>query len=312
MSTSCRQCGFENHAEKLFCEKCASSLMYATSFDLTIDDFVTEGDQEAFEILETTGPLLYLLYSTVVKPKLKKLVDRLSRITKSSKSYERMKSLAEDCADTLALNFLPEVRLGNIGRKNAFTTEIDSKAIIIIDQSLADYLSYKELCSILGHEMGHIKSRHLMYHSIAELLERGIEFSTSLIGLRLFSIPMRLALMSWHRESELTADRASLIVTDDLESMASMFVKIVGNYRKIMDSESTFNSLFEVLNTHPTHINRLKALREFANSTKYEEVKKKINRKKILKQAFDKTCRFCGAPKSIEDVFCPSCGRSLA
>ena len=312
MLAICNQCGIENRAEKLFCEQCASNLGLATSFDLTVKDFVTDGDQEAFEMLEETGPLLHLLHSTVVKPKLKKVVDRLLRNTKSSKSNETIGLLAEECADILGLNSLPDVRVGDIGQKNAFTTESDSKAIIIIDQSLIHYLSDNELSSLLGHEMGHIKSRHLMYHSIAELLERGIEFSTSLTGIRLLSIPLRLALMSWHRESELSADRASLIVTDDLGSIASMFAKIVGGYREIMDSDTILNSLLEVFNTHPVHLNRIKALREFANSPEYAKVRKKIRRKKMLKKAFDKTCRFCGASKLIEEIFCPGCGRSLA
>ena len=96
MLAICNQCGIENRAEKLFCEQCASNLRLATSFDLTIEDFVTDGDQEAFEILEETGPLLHLLHSTVVKPKLKKVVDKLLRNTQSSKSNEKVGLLAEE------------------------------------------------------------------------------------------------------------------------------------------------------------------------------------------------------------------------
>jgi hypothetical protein len=54
-----------------------------------------------------------------------------------------------------------------------------------------------------GHEMGHIKSRHLLYHSLAETLAGGIGISASLIGpeINLISMPMRLALLAWQRES---------------------------------------------------------------------------------------------------------------
>ncbi len=309
MTNICRHCGFENSTQKLFCEKCKLCLRQSTNFDLTIEDFVTDGDKEAFEILEETGPLLHLLHSTVIKPRLKKTVNSLSKIAQPIKLHNKIESLNEECADIMSLDSLPEVRLGDIGQKNAFTTEIDSKAIIIIDQSL-NYLSENELRCLLGHEMGHIKGRHLFYHSVAELLERGVEFSGSLIGMRLFSIPMRLALMSWHRESELSADRASLIVTDDLNVVASMFVKIVGG--PIVDTNTTLNSLLEVLSTHPTHFNRMDSLREFANSDEYFEIRKKMRRRKILERAFDNACRFCGASKSVEAVFCPNCGRSLA
>lgn len=309
MPLMCRQCGFESPISSIFCERCRSSLRYVTSHDLTVKDFVTDGDRQALAALKATGLLLHLLYATVVEPRLKHLTTGIS--SKSPNPNPKIASLAGECADLLALDRLPTVCLNDTGQQNAFTTGSDSNPIIVIDQSLSTRLSDEELSSLLGHEMGHIKSRHLMYHSIAEVIGQGITFSSSYLGLGLVSIPLRLALLSWHRESEFSADRASLIASGDFISVARMFVKLVGE-PAITNSNTSLNSFLENLQSHPTHLNRLKALRDFADSAQYSAITKKLHRRKILRQAFAVTCRFCGSPKMVEEVFCPKCGRSLA
>ena len=136
-----------------------------------------------------------------------------------------------------------------------------------------------------------------------------MEFSSSIIGMNLISIPLRLALMAWHRESEFSADRASLIVTNNIETIASMFVKLVGDNTKM---SSDLSSLFEILNSHPTHYNRINELKNFEKSIEFTNLRKKLELRNVLKRAFIRNCRFCGSQKSIDDIFCPNCGRSLA
>ena len=309
MSSICKKCGHENDSNSLFCRNCSSSLRQRTSYDISAEDFIFEGDRDTFEILESTGLLYHILNTTIIKPRLTNLIEKLLKGTKKLESDNKFRRLIEECADVLSLECLPEVRLGELGQKNAFTTGVDEQNIIIIDKALAYALSYDEMRSLLGHEMGHIKSRHLMYHSIAEILERGIEFSSSLIGMSVISIPMRLALKAWHRESEFSADRASLIVANDLKSIASMFIKLIDDQ---MSATSNLNSLFEILSTHPTHHNRIKELKDFEDSIEFADIKKKLELRNILGRAFIRNCRFCGSQKSIDEVFCPNCGRSLA
>ncbi len=308
MSSICKKCSHENDSNSLFCRNCSSILRQRTSYDVTAKDFIFEGDKDAFEILESTGLIYYILNTTIIKPRLTNLIKKLLKGTKKLDSDNEFRELIEESADVLSLEYLPEVRLGELGQKNAFTTGIDEQNIIIIDKDLAYSLSYDEMRSLLGHEMGHIKSRHLMYHSIAEILERGIEFSSSLIGMNVISIPMRLALKAWHRESEFSADRASLIVANDLKSIASMFVKLVGGQ---INAPSNINSLFEMLSTHPTHHNRIKELKNFENSIEFANIQKKLELRNMLGRAFIMNCRFCGSQKSIDEIFCPNCGRSL-
>ncbi len=308
MHKICKNCGFKNPSNRMFCQNCRIMMRYLTSYDFTSEDIITDGDKQAVEDLKSINSVIELIYKTIVEPRLRNVAAKISMTGESNPEIE---SLAADCADVLSLERLPIVNVSNVGQSTAMTTGTELDAAIIIDSSIVPLLSDKELKALIGHEMGHIKSHHLKYHAVAEQLERGIAFSGSIIGMNLISMPVRMALMSWHRESEISADRASLLAAGELSSAMSMFVKILGKSGQKIDSDSTFSSIFEVMQTHPNHSKRIKALQEFSISEHYNENRKKLERRKIFEKAFVEICKFCGSSKQIEDTFCPSCGKSL-
>ena len=278
---------------------------------MAVEDFVTDGDRKALAVLKATGPIPYLVNSLIVEPQLRRFNERLSRRNLSTGPNILVESVARDCANTLCLDFLPIVNVTDLGQENAFTTGTDSKATIFIGESLVDRLSIDELRALLGHEMGHIKSRHLVYHSIAEVLAQGMAFSSYAFGLGTISIPLRLALLAWQRESEFSADKASLIAAANFTPVASMFAKIVG-IDEIINSDTTLSSILEGFQSHPNHLDRLRAVRKFAESEDYSQIIRKLNQRKMFEKAFGVTCNFCGASKQVEETFCPNCERSLA
>lgn len=308
MHKICKNCGFKNPSNRMFCQNCRIMMRYITSYDFTSEDIITDGDKQAVEDLKSINSVIELIYKTIVEPRLRNVAAKISMTGESNPEIE---SLVADCADVLSLERLPIVNVSNVGQSTAMTTGTELDAAIIIDSSIVPLLSDKELKALIGHEMGHIKSHHLKYHAVAEQLERGIAFSGSIIGMNLISMPVRMALMSWHRESEISADRASLLAAGELSSAMSMFVKILGKSGQRIDSDSTFSSIFEVMQTHPNHSKRIKALQEFSISEHYNENRKKLERRKIFEKAFVEICKFCGSSKQIEDTFCPSCGKSL-
>ena len=308
MQKICGNCGFKNSSDRMYCQNCRIMMRYITSYDFTTEELITDGDKQAVEDLKSINSVIEIIYKTIVEPRLKNVAAKIS-IT--GEYNPKIESLASDCADILSLERLPIVNVSNVGQSIAMTTGTESDATIIIESSIIPRLSDQELKALIGHEMGHIKSHHLKYHAVAEQLERGIVFSESIIGMNLISMPVRMALMSWHRESEISADRASLIVSGELSSAISMFMKILGKNVQTIDSDSTFSSIFEVMQTHPNHLKRIKALQEFSISENYNEIKKKLKRRKTFEKAFIENCRFCGSPKQIEDTFCPNCGKSL-
>jgi len=65
----------------------------------------------------------------------------------------------------------------------------------------------------------------MLYHTLVEL-GGGIRFSASYLGLGILTLPVRLALLSWHRQSEVTADRASLLAVNDIGVINSFMNKL--------------------------------------------------------------------------------------
>ncbi|MGQ9542639.1 MAG: M48 family metallopeptidase [Candidatus Bathyarchaeia archaeon] len=308
MLSICKRCGFENVGGKFFCERCRASLRHASTYDLTVENFITGGDRDAFEILRATGPLIPFIYSTIVKPKVQSIISRF--LQGQARPVKRVNELSVECAEILALDYLPKVFVTDLKERNAFTVGDDSETLIVLDQDLQEGLSDNELRALLGHEMAHVKSRHLAYHVTAEVLERGLNFASPIININMISLPVRLALLAWHRESEFSADRGSLIVAGDPTHVAFMLFKVMDG--SAPESNATIQSIIEVFNSHPQYSSRLNALREFSVSLEYEVIKSRLIRRRMLRRAFGESCRFCGSPKHIEDILCPSCGRSLA
>jgi Zn-dependent protease with chaperone function len=172
---------------------------------------------------------------------------------------------------------------------------------------------------VLGHELGHVKSGHMLYHTLGEALSGGISLSASLLGLDILSIPIRLALLSWHRESEVTADRASLLAVDDIAVIKSLMTKLAALPRNTRVSPRDFDiekdeagmleSFSELFKTHPLYANRFRRVKEYAESEEFLRATRKIELRQNLLKALVPLCRHCGEKKRLVDLFCPSCGR---
>ncbi len=167
----------------------------------------------------------------------------------------------------------------------------------------------------LGHELGHIKSGHMLYHTLAEVLGRGASLSASLFGLNILSIPIQLALLSWHRESEVTADRASLLVVKDVDVVTSLLKKLalspnpVGE-QNVAGEPGMLESASELFRTHPILSKRIKLVKEFANSSEFLRAEKKIELQQTVLRGLLPFCRYCGTKKTSEALFCPSCRKA--
>ena len=71
-----------------------------------------------------------------------------------------------------------------------------------------------EILAVIAHEFGHIKANHVLYKTATRILSslaEGIAQKTlGLGGLMLY--PLSIALLRWDRASELSSDRAALLV----------------------------------------------------------------------------------------------------
>lgn len=301
----CNNCNFENSSIEFFCRRCRSNLHYPSPYCLQIEDFAYPSDIDNLNILNGIEPFPSLILSAVnifyKSFSQKKLLRNTVQV--SEKNYPRLLEVALELGDILCLQFFPEVYILPSKSMNAFTIGGKEKPIMVLHSALFDVLNLKELSLVLGHEMGHIKAGHQPMHTVGYLLANGI----TLFGFSLLSIPLELGLKSWSRHSEFTADRASLLISNDVDLTKRVFKKIIvreGETHKSRGPQE-FREFFELWRTHPFTENRIKNLKEFFSSKEYQKVLSKITLAKIMQ------CPFCKYRINSETIFCPGCGRSL-
>ncbi len=123
----------------------------------------------------------------------------------------------------------PELYIAQTPLVNAMTSGHDHP-YIIIHSGLVDLLSAAEIQAVIAHELGHIKSGHVLYKTMA----RGISLLLELIGNltlgigRLIGLSLEAALLEWDRMAEFSADRASLLVVQDPQVILSLMMKLAG------------------------------------------------------------------------------------
>lgn len=198
------------------------------------------------------------------------------------------RSLAEVGA-VLDAQELPELYVQASPMFNAMTIGLD-KPIIVVDSGLIDLLDEDELRFVIGHELGHALSGHALYRT---LLMRLLALTGVLSSIPLGGIGFRVitaALMEWVRKSELSADRAGLLATQEPAVAFRAHMKMAsGGHLDDLDQTSFFaqgqeydeaqdvrDAVLKLLlienRTHPFPVSRASELRRWVDSGDYTRI----------------------------------------
>ena len=113
----------------------------------------------------------------------------------------------------------PEVNAMTIGMHQPF---------IVLTTGLLDLMDHDELRVVIGHELGHAMSGHAVYQTmLGHLLRVAGNFGWLPIGgwsLR----ALIAALYEWSRKSELSGDRAGMLVSQDPHAAIRVMMKTAG------------------------------------------------------------------------------------
>lgn len=198
------------------------------------------------------------------------------------------RSLAEVGA-VLDAPALPELFVQASPGFNAMTIGLD-KPIIVLDSGLLGLLDEEELRFVLGHELGHALSGHAVYRTLLMRLLNltGVLASVPLGGLGFRAITA--ALMEWVRKSELSADRAGLLATQDPAAAFRTHMKLAsGGHLEDLDQASFLaqgqeydgaadirDAVLKLLlvenRTHPFPVSRASELRRWVDSGDYTRI----------------------------------------
>ena len=97
---------------------------------------------------------------------------------------------------------------------------------IVVNSGLIRLLEDDEIEYVLGHEVGHVMSDHVLYHTMTRLLLALANMGFPIVGLAARAV--LVALLEWQRKSELSADRAGLLTVQDPEIVMRGMLKMAG------------------------------------------------------------------------------------
>lgn len=216
----------------------------------------------------------------------------------------------------------PEFYLEMDPTPNAWTFG-DTKIYITITSGLVELLNDEELDAVIAHECGHILCRHVLYHSLAEYVLRGVD-SLGLLGK--LALPFEVALYYWYRKSELSCDRAAAIATSP-EIVASAMARLSGgpkeitskiNLKEWMKQADIYDQIYNdgmwnktlqisvtMARSHPFSAVRVREVMTWGDTEQYRRIKN------YLLSAPERVCPSCRHPIDSGWKFCKYCGHKL-
>lgn len=203
--------------------------------------------------------------------------------------FRDLHDMTRDAAYTLDLAKPPEVYVIQHPQVLAMTLGID-QPFVVLSTGLLDLMDAEELRFVIGHEVGHILSGHAVYRTmlyhLIRLTSRLMWLPVGYWGLR----AIIAALEEWHRKSELSGDRAGLLVGQDPDAALRALMKLSGgsHYREMnteafLDQAAEYDasgdlrdSVLKLLNLEgqywPFAVLRTAELRRWATEGEYQRI----------------------------------------
>ena len=217
-----------------------------------------------------------------------RLLSMASAVKVTQRQFPRVKRLIEDACYLLDWPEKPEVFVAQSPLMNAGAAGVETP-FITINSSLVQTLDDKELLSVIAHELAHIMSGHVLYKTVLWLL---VNLTIGAQGIPLSGIAFGgiiAALREWDRKSELSADRASLLAVQDVNTVYSLLMKMAGGTEgelvleeflvqaaEYEEGGTVLDSVHKLLNvmgkSHPFPVIRLKELKVWKDSGSYDEI----------------------------------------
>ncbi len=174
---------------------------------------------------------------------------------------------------------------------NAYTTGT-TNPVVCSTSAFVKNSSDDTLRFVLGHELGHIKSEHVVYDMLASSIVQ-LSQEIPVVG-GLITPALMVALYSWFRMHEFTCDRAGVIAVGSVEKAMFAMQTLLGANEKIEGVHVTADDLmaqnetyrdeeqnlitkaFMVMNivssSHPWAIDRIREINKWGESGTFKEL----------------------------------------
>jgi Zn-dependent protease with chaperone function len=217
------------------------------------------------------------------------------------RQYASIYQIFRECLRDLDIYPEPALFVSQTPIANAFALG-QERPCVVLNSGLLDLLTEAELRSVIAHELGHLKCGHTTLTQMASWVLNVVSGLTSMtFGLSsLVSTGLILAFYEWLRKAELSADRAALLVTDDLNLSMQAMMRMAGGSNRYANEVSLdeftkqaeryqaldqdglnqvykfllYNNISQgVFLSHPFEVERVLFLKEWAHSEDYRQIR---------------------------------------
>ncbi|ANP54990.1 M48 family metallopeptidase [Streptomyces griseochromogenes] len=207
----------------------------------------------------------------------------------SERQFSHLNDMLLDACYILDLEKVPPMYVTQDPQPNAMCIGLD-EPIIVVTTGLVELLDEEEMRAVVGHEAGHALSGHSVYRTILLFLTT-LALKVAWIPLgNLAIMALVTALREWFRKSELSADRAGLLVGQDVRASMRGLMKIAGgnhlhemNVDAFLEQAEEYDSggdlrdsVLKILNvlprSHPFTTVRAAELKKWAESRDYQRI----------------------------------------
>ena len=218
-----------------------------------------------------------------------RLMYLASAVRASQEQFPDLYQAMLDGCYILDLPHVPELYISQNSQVNAMALGLD-KPFIVLNSAMVELMDAEEIRFVIGHELGHVLSGHTVYNTMLRnlilLVQRLVLVPFAWIGLR----AVVWGLEEWSRKAEMSADRAGLLATQDVDAARRSLMKTAGGRRLSEFSSDEFHkqareydavpdvreSLLKLLQlqgqTHPFAVVRFAELDRWAEEGEYRQI----------------------------------------
>jgi Zn-dependent protease with chaperone function len=217
-----------------------------------------------------------------------RVITQGSAIEVGPRQYPQVNAIYEQVLETfdaprrydLFVSQNPVINAGAVGMDDPF---------MVLNSGTVTGLEEAQLRSVIGHEVAHIMSGHVLYKTMLRMMLRAglIFFRMPITGLALLGV--LAALLEWDRKSELSADRASLLACQDPDVVRGALLRVAGGVgegasveafreqaRRFEESGNALDSVLKVLamlrRRHPFPVQRIGEIDRWIEGGEYDKI----------------------------------------
>ncbi len=152
--------------------------------------------------------------------------------------YKTLYGILEESARILDMP-APELYVTSNPFPNAMAGGVE-RPYITLHSSIINNLNDEQLFYLVGHELGHIKARHVLYFSVGAVLIPLLDMlAQSTLGVsNVARTALILAYYEWSRQAEFSADRAGLLVSQSLDDTLDSLVCMAAGPNRFSHEQS--------------------------------------------------------------------------